>query len=395
MNVDLGGAASGPLAGVKVLDLSTIVSGPLCAQVLGDFGADVIKVETPSGDTARILGLDMDAGISSLFAQYNRNKRSIVLNLKSEQARDALLRLAEGADVLLENFRAGVADRLGIGYEALRERNPGLIYLAINGFGPDGPYAEQPAYDMIIQGLSGFSKLLGDEQNPKLIRNLVADKTSGMTASYAVMAALFARERRGGAGQRIDVPMIDAFSSFVLPDAFAERTFGKPPTELVSAEKMYRAWPTKDGHVALIIIEDRHFEGLCRALEREDLIGDERFSNIVLRLMNADVLFEMLETELVKWKTAEIVGRAHRFQTPMGAVNGIEEFMEDPQVRSNRSVFELPYPGVGAIKLFRSAPRFSETPSNVRLVPPKLGEHTAEVLREAGFADQEIEALAS
>ncbi len=219
------------------MDLSSIVSGPLCAQILGDLGADVVKVEPPGGDTARYLGAEGQPAMAGIFVQVNRNKRSIALDLKREADREAFLKLAASADVVVENFRPGVSDRLGIGFEVARARNPGLIWVAISGFGPEGPYADQPAYDMIIQGMSGFARMLGDDQNPRLIGNLVADKTSGMTACYSVIAALYAREKSGGQGQRLDVPMIDAFASFLLCDGFAPQTYGGAPRDRAIEER--------------------------------------------------------------------------------------------------------------------------------------------------------------
>jgi crotonobetainyl-CoA:carnitine CoA-transferase CaiB-like acyl-CoA transferase len=391
MDVRLGEKPRGPLSGVRVLDLSTVVSGPLCGQILGDFGADVIKVETPQGDVARWLAPHQQTTLSGLFVQYNRNKRSVVLDLKREAGRDALLRLARGADAVLENWRPGVAERLGIGYAALARENPRILYLAISGYGPDGPSSAQPAYDMVIQGQAGFAKLLGDDQNPRLISNLVADKITGVTAAYALCAALFARDRSGGRGQRIDVPMLDAFATFVLSDAYAAQTFGAPPPPRAPDGGVYRAWRTADGHVAILVIEDRQFEALCRTLAREDLLGDPRFQGLAARIAHTPELFGILESELPRWTTAELVERAHRFGAPLGAVNGIAEFFESPQVRHNRTAFDLEHPEAGRMRVFRSAPRFAATPPAVHRLPPRLGEHTAEVLREAGLTDREID----
>lgn len=392
MQVDLGGEAKGPLAGVKVLDVSTIVSGPLCAQILGDLGADVVKVEPPTGDTARYLGAEGPPAMSGIFAQCNRNKRSVALDLKQEAGRDAWFELVKQADVVVENYRAGVADRIGIGFEASRAVNPGLIWVAISGFGPDGPYSDQPAYDMVIQGMSGFAKILGDDENPKLISNLVADKTSGLTACYSVTAALYAREKNGGRGQRIDIPMIDAFSSFVHCDGFAPQVWGGPPADS-ALQAIYRAWKTADGHVSLLVIEDRHFEGFCKTIDREDLLDDERFSNLGLRIVNAAALFEIMEAEVPKFETATLVERAHRHGLPLGPINDVEAFLQDPQVVHDQIVLQLDDGDAGTMTLFGQAARFESTPASLRRSPPRLGADTEEVLAEAGLDTATIEKL--
>lgn len=389
MQVALGSVATGPLAGVKVIDLSTIVSGPLCAQILGDLGADVVKFEPPSGDSARYLGAEGQPAMAGIFVQLNRNKRSVALDLKESAGREAFLELAATADIVVENFRPGVSDRLGIGFEVARKRNPGLIWVAISGFGPTGPYAEQPAYDMIIQGMSGFAKILGDAENPKLVSNLVADKTSGLTACYSVIAALYAREKNDGRGQRIDIPMIDAFAAFVHSDSYAPHTYGRTPRNPVLEKLIYRAWKTADGHVAMLVVENRQFEAFCRVLKREDLIGDARYSNIAGRLTHAGELFELLGTEIAKFTTAELVARAHEFGAPLGPVYDVDGFLDDPQVKANGITFELEDPVHGTMRLFSCAPRYEATPTSVRRAPPRLGAHTQEVLRELGLAASE------
>ncbi len=392
MRVAIGSESTGPLRGVRVLDLSTIVSGPFCAQILGDLGAEVVKIETPAGDSTRVMG-ERRGSVTGLFAQLNRNKRSVVLDLKQPDAQRAFLRLAANTDVVLENFRPGVMERLGLGYERLAQDNPRLVYVAISGFGPDGPDAGQPAYDMVIQARSGFARVLGGAGPPKLIPNLLADKTSGMTAAWSTLAALFARER-SGRGQRVDVPMLDAFASFLLPDVLGPRLFGEPPPPPPSVgDGLYRAWATQDGHVAIVIIENRQFEAVCRVLGREELIGDARFGSLIARIQNAPALYEMIAGEIGKHSNAEIVARARKFEAPIATIHDMRGFFADEQAVANGVLVELPDAHAGALHVLRSPPRYSETPTDVRRGVPQLGEHTAEVLGEAGFSAEEIARL--
>jgi crotonobetainyl-CoA:carnitine CoA-transferase CaiB-like acyl-CoA transferase len=394
MDIMLGGTARGPLAGLRVLDVSTVVSGPLCTQVLGDLGADVWKVEGPRGDSTRMMGPPFRGGYTPIFAQFNRNKRSLVVDLKRPEALAVLRRLAGRADVLVENFRPGVMDRLGLGYETLAADNPGLVYVSINGFGSDGPYRDLPAYDGVIQGLVGFACVQGGAGTPALVRCIAADKTTGTTAVYATLAALFARERGGGRGQHVEVPMLNAYAAFMLPDVLGPATFDPPDMGPVfDMGRVHRAWPTADGHVVMMIVEDHHFHGMCRAVEREDLIDDPRFTTLLDRASNLDALLTLAEEEIRKWPTAVLVERARRFGAPIAPVNDVAAFLADPQVVASGAVAAVDDPEAGPMRFLGNPVRFPDTPTSFRRRPPRLGEHTDEVLAEAGFAAAEIETL--
>ena len=394
MQINPEGTPSGPLAGVRVLDLSTIVSGPLCAQILGDLGADVLKLEPPRGDSNRYLAGSNEDGLSGYFAQANRNKRSACVDLKTEAGVRVLRGLVADADVLVENYRPGVMERLGVGYEVLRADNPRLVYAAISGFGPEGPYSGQPAYDMVIQALSGIAKLMiGTEQEPRLVSNLLADKTAGLNAAFAICAALYERER-SGEGQRVDIPMLDAFSSFLHLDRIGHPPESPSVEDSGVGELLFRAWPTRDGHVVALVIEDHQFAALCRAVGRPEAAADERFAAMMGRMQHAHELIAFMEAEIAQHTTAELVARGHAEGAPIASVNSLQGFLDDPQVKASGLVFALDHPGLGSVPMLRSAPRFSRTPSDVRRPAPRLGEHTAEILREAGLTEAEVEALA-
>lgn len=387
----------GPCAGLKVVDFSTVVSGPMCTMILGDLGADVVKVEPPRGDSTRMMGPPFKGDLSAFFVQFNRNKRSVVIDLQGTGGQRVAQRLARDADVVVQNFRPGVAARLGIDYATLSAGNSKLVYLAISGFGPDGPYVQHPAYDTVIQGLTGHMPIQSGGQTPALIRGLVADKSTALTGVYAVLAALLARERAGGQGQLIDVPMLDAYAAFMLPDALLYETF-LPSDEwqsLPDLSVIHRTWPTADGYVVVLVVEDRQFHAMCRTLDREDLIDDERYGSLLMRIINFQDLLTLLDAELRKWPTATLLERARRFGAPVAPANGVREFLADPQVAANRTVFDADDPGAGRIRYVRNPVRLPATPPSFRRHPPRLGEHTDEVLGAAGYSPEDIATLRS
>ena len=375
-----------------MLDFTTMVSGPICTQYLADLGADVIKIEAPAGDASRHTSSIQRKGMAGFFAQLNRNKRSLVIDLRNEQGVAVVHRLAEGADVVVENFRPGVADRLGIGYEALRARNPKLIYTAITGFGTTGPYASHPAYDHIVQGLTGMMPAQGGDGPPRMLQNVAVDKTSGFAAGAATLAALLARERDGGDGQRVDVPMLDAYAATMLPEAVGTDAFPElAPQKSPSAH--FRTWVTKDGYIVGIVVQDTQYRGLCKMIEREDLADDERFATLIPRFQNVDALYAIMESEFRKWPAAVLVERARSYGVPFGPVHDFEGFLQDAQTQHNGTVFEVEDADGDRTRYLTHPARFSQTPAVFTRPPPALGEHSEAVLVEAGFADDEVSAL--
>ena len=384
--------AEGPAVGIRILDLTTVVSGPLCTQILGDMGAEVIKIESLSGDSARMMGLPMPDGIAPLFAHCNRNKKSLSIDLKRPEAQALVRRIAAEVDVVIENFRPGVAERLGLASKRLRADNPSLIFVSINGFGPEGPYRDLPAYDTVIQGLTGFMPMQGGDGEPRLVQGIVADKVTALTAVYATLGALLARERGDGRGQHVDVPMLDAYAAFVMPDLMGPKTY--PDEKAPAFPSPHRTWKTADGFVVLMVIEDSQFHGLCRAVERVDFIDDPRCANLITRLAHIEELFAELDVELAKWPTEELIERARAEGVPIAPANDIEGFLADPQVASNGTVIEdSSDPVLGRTRYLRNPVRFGETPTSILNLPPRKGEHGDEILERVGLTTKEIEAL--
>jgi crotonobetainyl-CoA:carnitine CoA-transferase CaiB-like acyl-CoA transferase len=387
--------SKGPCAGFRVLEFGTMVSGPLAGQNLGDLGADVIKVETLMGDTARWAGGPERDGINGFFTQFNRNKRAIAVDMKTESGIAIVRKLALSADVIICNYRPGVAERLGFGYESLCKENPGLIFVSISGFGPDGPYAEQPVYDLVVQGMSGTMPAQGNAGPPQMIRSVIADKNAAITAASAALAALLARERNGGEGQHVHVPMMNAYAQLTLPDAISPEAF-RPKQEAVPfLPDIFHVWSCADGYLVGMPIEDKQYINLCKALNREDLALDERFASLGPRMINIDAMIEWIDAELGKLPWRDAIATLHAHDVPFAPVYNLEDFMEDPQVKHNRTVFDAEDPRGGTTRFVSHPGVYEKTPATLRRHPPRYGEHTDEILTDAGYSKDEIAALRS
>lgn len=389
---------SGPLDGIKILDVSAIVSGPLATMLLADQGADVIKLEpTDVGDTLRLSPFAR-GGMTSFYANCNRNKRAIAVNLASEDGLAIALKLVAESDVFVQNWRPGAADRLGLSDEALRRINPDLIYCSISGYGPDGPYSQRRVYDPIIQGLSGHTAVQVNPEVPipDLVRNIVADKSSAYTAAQAITAALFARER-GAGGQHIDVPMIDASLAFFWPDGMLAHTFaGDDKPSGLALYEVYKLSQTSDGHLIYFAATDKEMHGLFRALGHPEWAEDPRFGVAASRSNtdNAVALGEKIAEAMLGQTTDALLARMLEEDVPVGPVLNLDEIFNDPQVEHNNAILEFDHPTAGRYHQARPAARFAKTAQEPkRRMPPLHGEHTEEVLRELGYAEAELERL--
>jgi crotonobetainyl-CoA:carnitine CoA-transferase CaiB-like acyl-CoA transferase len=387
---------SGPLTGIRVLDSTTVVLGPLAAQTLGDLGADVIKIEPPEGDTTRQLGPARNPGMAGFYLGCNRNKRSLVLDFKQPAGREALFRLARDADVLMHNFRPQVAAGFGLEFEKFQAINPRLVYCATYGFRAAGPYGSKPAYDDIIQAASGLASLqaplVGD---PRYLPTIVADKTSSMAVLSSILAALV-YSARTGRGQAMEVPMFESVTAWVMVEHLYGAAF-VPPLDKPGYRRILNRWrrpfPTKDGYLAVLPYTDANWKAFFELTGRQDLLDDPRYATLVTRLANIEPLYAELGKIVATRTNAEWLEALEGANVPAMVVNTLETLLEDPQLEATGFWKIVEHPTEGTLRTTDIPTTYSETPGEIRRLPPRMGEHSVEVLREAGFSQQEIDGL--
>jgi crotonobetainyl-CoA:carnitine CoA-transferase CaiB-like acyl-CoA transferase len=388
---------SGPLSGVRVLDLTTVVMGPYATQILGDFGADVIKVESPEGDVIRNAWPFRNPGMGTIFLNTNRNKRSVVLDLKKDEAREACLTLAAKADVLVYNIRPQAMGRLKLSYEEVKKKNPQIIYVGCFGFSQRGPNAAKAAYDDMIQGAAGIPYLLKRQgaAEPRYAPMIVADRSVGQQVASAVSAALYYREKTGK-GQRIDVPMYEHLLQMILGDHLGGYTFEPPHgppgyVRILSPDR--RPYETKDGYVCALIYNDKQWKGFLEVIGRQALLATPEYATHEARSKNYDQAYAMVALELKKRTTDEWIAAFEKADIPVQRMNSLDDIVADPHLAAIGYLKSVEHPTEGRIKTLAVPSEWSESVPEYRRHAPRLGEHTREVLREAGYSDAGIESL--
>lgn len=385
----------GPLHGYRIVDLTTMISGPLATMILADQGADVIKVENPDGGDHTRAAANRRGGFSASFLNNNRGKRSIVLDLKTQPAKDALLRLAATADVFIQNFRPGVAERMGLGEDAVRAVKPDIVYVSISGFGDTGPFAGKPVYDPLIQAISGLATVQAgsDAERPRLVRTILPDKLTAVTASQAITAALLARERTGQ-GQHVRLSMLDAVVAFLWASDMGSQTFvGDELPQQEAASFIDLIYETASGYISAAVQTNREWEALTRALEQPGWLDDPRFRTPELRQQNINVRLAMIQDVLRTRSAEEWLERLTEAGVPCAPVLTRIRMIEHPQVQANGIVVADQHPDAGLLRQARPAARFSATPAVPGPGAPALGQHTGNVLAELGYTAEEIAAI--
>jgi crotonobetainyl-CoA:carnitine CoA-transferase CaiB-like acyl-CoA transferase len=385
----------GPLHGYRIVDLTSMLSGPWATMILADQGADVIKVETTgSGDHVRSLG-NQRGGMSAMFLNINRNKRGIALDLKHDRGRAVLMRLAQTADVLVQNFRPGVVERLGIAEADIRAVAPDILYVSISGFGEHGPWSGKPVYDPIIQAVSGLTTVQAgsDAERPRLVRTVLPDKVSAITAAQAITAGLLARAR-SGKGQHIRMSMLDAVLAFLWASDMGAQTYpDRPLSNQEAASFIDLIYETSDGYMTVAVMSNREWEGLTRALGRPDWFGDTRFATPSERDKHVNERLVMTQEVLKTRTTAEWLALLEANDVPCAPALTRNEVLSHPQVVACGTLVEVDHPAAGRLRQARPPARYDLTPTSLRLGAPSLGEHTREILGELGYAGAEIDRL--
>ena len=385
----------GPLEGVKVVDMSVMISGPLAGMMLADQGADVIKVESPGlGDIMRFLGTNK-GGMTGIFANNNRGKRSLVVDLKKPEGIELVKKLVADADVVIQNFRPGAMERLGLGYDDVRAVNEDVVYVSISGYGPDGPYSHRRVYDNVIQAASGLASVQTDPATgvPSLYRTLLCDKVTSYTAAQAITAALYARATGKAKGQHIVLAMLDAAVAFMWPDSAMDAALlDDDAVRTPTIGSNYSVTPLADGFVSAGAVTDAEFRGMCAAFGRPEIADDPRFSNALVRTQHMAELVATMRDMAMSTTVEEFLAGAEEHDVPASKINSLHEIHDDPQVVHNQVFVERDHPMAGRIREPRPAPRFSHTPAAVSAPAPRFGEHSDEIATELGFDPAELRA---
>ncbi len=393
-----GSAPPPPLAGIRVLDLSRVLAGPFCTMILGDLGAEVIKVERPGeGDDTRRWGPPFAFGESAYYLCANRNKKSITVDLKTGEGRALVRRLAETCDVLIENFRVGAMAKIGLDYERMREIHPGIVYCSISGFGQTGPLKDLPGYDFILQAMGGLMSFTGERDGePMKVGVAIVDLMAGLYAAIAILAAIRERER-SGQGQFLDLALLDAAVAMLANVGSGFLVSGENPERHGNAHPNivpYQVFRTRDGYIAVGVGNDKQWKRLCGIAERPDLAADPRFATNPERVRNRETLIPTLAAVFASEDSGFWIRELWREGIPAGPINEMDKVFGDPQTRSRGMKVEMDHPSIGTVSLIGSPLRFSRTPVRYLLPPPLLGEHTVPVLKQMlGLTDREIERL--
>ncbi len=387
----------GPLQGIKVIDMTTVLMGPYATQMLGDYGADVIKVESLDGDVTRLIGPTRHPGMGPVFLNTNRSKRSICLDLKKPKGREAVLRLIKSADVLVYNVRPQAMARLNLGYDVVAEINPRLIYAGVFGFGQDGPYAAKPAYDDLIQGATALPALMAQTSDgvPRYVPNALVDRIVGLTAVGAICASLVHRDRTGR-GQRVDIPMFETMAGFVMGDHMGGLTYEPPldkggyPRHLSRDRRPYK---TSDGYISVIVYNDKQWESFFKATGRDDLRSDPRFATFAGRAANIDLVYGELARIFETRTSAEWMELLNKADVPVMPMHDLQDLLSDPHLVATDYFPVVEHPSEGPIRSMKVSARWSDTRAEPVRLAPRLNEQGEEILHEAGFSSEEIAAM--